>query len=283
MLSCLNILKSNLRGTEGRMTKYKNPDPTAGGSINMDKKDPEVEKNGYSEKKTVYFVFLDVLGFRKAFDVEKQSDDDLKENESIKKFRDVFEHYFAIMDSTSFINKTFDCYAGQTSDSLYFYTNRIEFLFEFLKIFSYFNVYAMTKDVFFRGGIAKGSLYCKEDYQFYGDSVVNAYLLESEISKNPRIIVDENTYNEILNMSDDTELIFSKDVGRAYLKPFAYLENDFLMDLNYDLVEEISKDKLQSIIIKNKKKFEYDSRNYGKFTFLSKEYDRYKDKNKETE
>lgn len=69
--------------------------------------------------------------------------------------------------------------------TVYIYIDRSDFLLEFMKIFSYFNLYAMSKNVFFRGGIAKGNLYKKEKYQFYGNSMIYAYFMESVISKYP--------------------------------------------------------------------------------------------------
>lgn len=111
----------------------------------------------------------------------------------------------------------------------------------------------MTQDVFFRGGIANGNLFYKEDYQFYGESVINAYLLESQISRNPIIIVDEKTYDIISSSQGYDKFITSKN-GRYYLAPFSYLEHSFNLDINESQIKakDIKQECLQRIIEENK-------------------------------
>jgi len=259
------------------MATYKNPIPSL--DFPIKKRDVVLEENEYTAIESVYFAFIDVLGFKKAFDDDRLANT----GEPPEKFKNIFKYYFALMNSAEFTKpeKTF-YYAGQTSDSLYFYTESVDILIEFFKIFSYFNVYAMTQDIFFRGGIAKGRLFYKEKYQFYGDSVINAYLLESEISKNPIITIDENTYNDISNKDDSKNLIDITKSGRHYIKPFAYLEHKFNLSLSEPSVEikEIDEKLLQSTIKRNIIKFEYDERNYGKYVYLLKEYEEYLNKKK---
>lgn len=157
---------------------YVNPEPILEDVIREIK---EEAVSDYTRMDEVYFAFIDVLGFKKTFDDIRIS----KEEDMADKYRDVFNYYFELMGEAKFMErgKSTGCYAGQTSDSLYFYTDRSDFLVEFMKIFSHFNLYAMSRNVFFRGGIAKGNLYKKEKYQFYGNSVIYAYLMESVISK----------------------------------------------------------------------------------------------------
>jgi len=257
------------------MTKYKNPVP----SVDFPKKkhDVEFEENEYNAKESVYFAFIDVLGFKKAFDDNRQTKNDAKDDKFVEKFKKVFRYYFNLMNSANFVKHGRSlCYAGQTSDSLYFYTEREDILIEFIKIYTHFSAYAMTQDVFFRGGIAKGSLFCKQDYQFYGDSVINAYMLESQISKNPIIVIDENTYKAIAVNSECGKLVNNKS-SRYYLKPFAYLEYKFDLDLDEPsiIIKDIDQELLQSTIEQNKLKFEYDARNYEKYVFLLHEYQEY--------
>jgi len=257
------------------MKKYKNPIP----SLDFLEKNQNVEfeENEYNARESVYFAFIDVLGFKKAFDDNRHTKKDQKDNQFVEKFKKVFRYYFSLMNSANFVKHGRSvCYAGQTSDSLYFYTEREDILVEFIKIYTHFSAYAMTQDVFFRGGIAKGSLFCKEDYQFYGDSVINAYMLESQISKNPIIVIDENTYKAIAVISEWDKFVNNKH-GRYYLKPFAYLENKFNLDLDDSSIKlrDIDQKLLQSMIEQNKVKFEYDARNYEKYVFLLQEYQEY--------
>lgn len=222
----------------------------------------------YMRMDEVYFAFIDVLGFKKTFDDIRIS----KEEDMADKYRDVFNYYFELMGEAKFMErgKSTGCYAGQTSDSLYFYTDRPDFLVEFMKIFSHFNLYAMSKDVFFRGGIAKGNLYKKEKYQFYGNSVIYAYLMESVISKYPIIVVDENTNEDMKKISEYESMISCKK-GRYYIKPFKYLYEEVTLDVVSPIKRDIDVDKIKSNIETNRSMFEYDARNYEKYVFLKKE------------
>lgn len=260
------------------MSKYKNPIPSVDFPESVKRHDVEFDEDDYMVKESVYFAFIDVLGFKKVFDDNRKRKSDVVDGKFSNKFKEVFKYYFNLMNSAKFsIPHKSLCYAGQTSDSLYFYTDNEYILIDFIKIFSHFNVYAMAQDVFFRGGIAKGNLFFKKDYQFYGESVIYAYLLESEICKNPIVMIDENTYKAIAFSLDGEKLVKEKN-GRYYIPPFAYLEHKF--ELNIDepsiKVREIDEKLLEETIMQNKSNFEYDVRNYDKYLFLINEYYEYK-------
>lgn len=247
---------------------YVNPVPDIK-SFTVDNTKPQPQD--YNQKNEMYFAFIDVLGFKKTFQDMKIS----QKKDVADKFKDIFNYYFELMNASSFMSfgNSSSCYAGQTSDSLYFYTDRTDFLFEFIKIFSHFNLYAMSKDVFFRGGIAKGSLYTKAEYQFYGDSVIGAYLIESNISKNPIIVIDENTHNDMIECKDYLQFVDTVN-DRHYIKPFELLLNDFEMDLEDYELREIDRDLILKNIKDNKHNFEYDDKNYSKYKFLLSEYNK---------
>lgn len=233
----------------------------------------EVNESDYTRINEVYFAFIDVLGFKKTFDDMRISAEEAR----AEKYRDVFNYYFELMNKAKFMErgKSTRCYAGQTSDSLYFYTERVDFLLEFMKIFSHFSLYAMSQDVFFRGGIAKGNLYKKEKYQFYGESVIYAYLLESEISKYPIIVIDEKT-NEDMKCIPEYKRMVKKDDknGRYYIKPFEFMHEDIMLDTDEFLKREINVDKIKENIESNRSLFEYDAKNYEKYVFLQKELEK---------
>ena len=251
---------------------YSNPIPSFDDELDVpESKDKnEIQKaeseSDYIQMNEVYFAFIDVLGFKKTFDDIKIS----KEKDIANKYRDVFNYYFSLMNASKLMeagNNT-GCYAGQTSDSLYFYTERPDYLMQFIKIFSHFSLYAMTQNVFFRGGIAKGSLYKKEKYQFYGDSVIGAYLIESNISKNPIIIIDEKTDADMRKISGYKELVGTCQ-NRHYIKPFKYLNEEILLDIDENFVlKEINSELIETNIRDNKNAFEYDANNFSKYVFL---------------
>jgi|GEM_PF-2415312 len=258
------------------MAAYKNPDPSVDDEIKENNEENKISsEDDYSYREDVYFAFIDVLGFKKTFDDHKINE----KHDDVGKFRDVFNYYFELMNSAKFMigQSRTKCYAGQTSDSLYFYTPRSDMLIEFIKVFLHFNLYAMSQGVFFRGGIAKGNLFIRESYQFYGESVIFAYLLESSIAKYPVTIIDENTYQAIKDFNLPNDLVKNQS-GRYYLNIFAFEKEDVKMAFDEDSyfeMKEINYEFILDNIKKNKILFEYDVKNYEKYTFLLKEYEEY--------
>lgn len=254
---------------------YSNPKPEILDNL-VDTNTNNQEFVDYTKMKEVYFAFIDVLGFKKTFDDMKLT----RNTKEVENFKDVFNYYFDIMNAAKFFDKKNSdaCYAGQTSDSLYFYTERSDYLVEFIKIFAHFSLYAMSRNVFFRGGISKGMLYKKADYQFFGDSVIGAYLIESNISKDPIIVIDAKTHHDICKYTDYERLVDGTK-NRNFIKPFEYLQGDILLDLIEDFsIREIDKKRIEKNINRNVQKFEFDDRNYSKYLFLKNEYQKYKEK-----
>ena len=169
-----------------------------------------------------------------------------------KNFQMVFEYFNSLVDEMRCLKEDPDnCYAGQTSDSLYFYTNQLTYLTEFINVFLHFNLYSMSKNVFFRGGIARGKLQYNRPYQFFGDCVINSYLLEESISKYPRITIDRKTIDDFKKIGfPDWE--FDADKHRHYLNPFSKIVmNDIsqylispstkLQEIDVELIKKIRK------------------------------------------
>ena len=249
------------------MRTYKNSPPTLD-----DETIPSIISNSYTDFENIYFAFIDVLGFKNNY---------MNETGNIDTYKNIFSFYFDLMGSTKFMSSNpKDSYIGQTSDSLYFYTKRQDYLVEFILLFSYFNVYAMTKDVFFRGGISKGNLSYKENHQFFGDSVIHAYLMESNVAQTPRIVIDEATYQDIKS-EDNFDKIINSDNGRYYLEPFAYFElkdyiDSLIMVNNIDLSNwKVDKSIISQNILDQKHDFEWDNKNFGKYTFLENKLRKY--------
>ena len=129
----------------------------------------------------------------------------------------------------------------------------------------------MSKNVFFRGGISKGNLYKREKFQFYGDSVIGAFLLESNISKNPIVTIDEKTHNDMTNLPEYNELVYDCH-GRHIIKPFYYLDKKIYLEIDEKfLIKEINNKDIKKNISKNMNVFEFDEKNYNKYAFLHKQ------------
>lgn len=242
---------------------YRNPKPDIDDTISLTDNEPE-----YIEMESVYFAFIDALGFKKTFDDIKIAGDE----KELEKYKDVFSYYFEIVNNSKLMSNEKICYAGQTSDSLYFYTNRPDHLLDFIKIYSCFSLYAMSRNVFFRGGIAKGKLFRKENYQFYGDCVIGAYLLESNVSKYPRIQIDEQTNIDLFGEEGYKELT-KMDNDRVYVNPFCMVNKQIEYLIESEYMREIDLQIIGRYIEKNKSIFEFVPDVYAKYSFLKKEYD----------
>lgn len=250
---------------------YKNPVPGLPEDNPSSKKEQEriTSQKGYPMHENIYFAFIDVLGFRQTFDEHRKD----PKKTFAKGYEDVFSYFGDLLQHAKFMQHSYATIsqAGQTSDSLYFYTERPDFLAEFIKIYLHFSLYAMSQNVFFRGGIAKGCLFVNEPYQFYGDCVIKAYLLEEKIAKYPQIALDAETYAVLNNMPDLAEAL-RQEFGRYYLKPFVQVTRNELAaitDLNPAQIKSIKKRSILKYIQEGKKRFEFDERNFPKYQFLS--------------
>lgn len=229
---------------------YKNPVPILPSDTFSGKKSVKKQEivEDYPMHENVYFAFIDVLGFKQAFDENRED----PKKRFAKDYENVFKYYSLLLRNASFARSGFSK-AGQTSDSLYFYTDRIDYLGEFIKIYLHFNLYAMSKNVFFRGGIAKGCLFINEPHQFYGDCVIKAYLLEEEISKFPRVAFDQETYialKEVLEIKDtlNDALECEEKTGRFYLNPFVCIERRELATITNLEVSQIQSFRKKDIL-----------------------------------
>lgn len=222
----------------------------------------------YIKLDPTYFVFIDVLGFKETFHKDMSTN-----------IKDVFEYFNSLMEQMRCLNQEPDkCYAGQTSDSLYFYTTELNYLIWFINVFLHFNLYAMSKGVFFRGGIAKGTLYVNKPYQFYGDCVINSFLLEEQIAQYPRIAIDKATMKDLgkKNTLWKFEEVKSE---RNFLIPFSeVIEEDISVYLGtpnaiFQKNDENVIKKVRKIIAENQAKSEFNDKLYQKYSYLLKECD----------
>lgn len=242
------------------------------------------EIDNYSQNNDIYFAFIDVLGFKQTFDENRNSPPE----KFAERYKTAFKYYRHLIYSTNLLNSdqqnsTNICEAGQTSDSLYFYTNRLDFLEKFIYMYWHFSVFVMSENVFFRGGIAKGNLFIGKPWQFYGDSVIKAYLLESNIAKFPRLAIDQQTKNDLSNNKEILNQIVDEN-GRFFLKPFSdFSFQDILQraDLNSLQAKEITSELLKKVrgnIESNKNRFEFDEKNYRKYSYLLDQFEERFDK-----
>lgn len=250
---------------------YKNPVPTL---TNASVGRPGEVMEDYPMHEDVYFAFIDVLGFKQVFDENRED----PKKRFATKYESIFKYYSQLMRDAKFASSGISK-AGQTSDSLYFYTDRIDFMAEFIKVYLHFSQYSMSQNVFFRGGVAKGCLFVNEPHQFYGDSVIKAYLLEEKISKFPRIAFDRETFEALSGIPEIKNiLVEEKKSGRFYLTPFTKISKTELANitgLDISQIQSIDRKEIVRYIGKGKSQFEFDERNYPKYQFLADELAKY--------
>ena len=225
----------------------------------------------YDFHSSVYFAYIDVLGFKQAFDDNRKD----PKKQFAEAYKDVFKYYGQLLRDANIVQAEFST-AGQTSDSLYYYTDRIDFVAEFIKIYLHFSLYAMSKDVFFRGGIANGCLFVDAPHQFYGDCVIKAYLLEEKISRFPRIALDQKTFSDLQEIDDVRDMLISdKNTGRFYLNPFVCVKESELVsitNLDNSQIQPIERGIILSNIEKGRDRFEFDDNNYQKYQYLYEKF-----------
>ena len=253
------------------------------GVVKMEYKNPPVELPGiaktkriklpdigtsYREIKTAYFVFIDVLGFKDTFQKGKFSEN----------VQSVFEYFNLLVSQIQFLKReeNNNCYAGQTSDSLYFYTDNLGYLTRFINVFLHFNIYAMSQGVYFRGGISTGNLFVNKPYQFYGNCVIKSFSLEEYIACHPRIAIDKATKNKFKKTPNGWKFDYDEENDRWFINPFSDaiykdigedlgIPNGEFLNINYDLILEIKKN-----IAANKENFEFNDKLYQKYSYLLK-------------
>ncbi len=173
------------------------------------------------EKRIV--AFLDILGISAAI---KASDSDVEKQKTlVEMYRNIraidlsfFPELKAIATITSF------------SDSIVVsapYNKEIipHFLHYIRLIQSYFT---HKSSYFVRGGIAMGALFHENDIVL-GNPYLEAHKLESELAIYPRIIMDENTANEILEELKDTDMSgIKKDIDGFYYLDYIAGTYEFL-------------------------------------------------------
>ena len=142
---------------------YKNPHPVLDDDTSQFTSNatngPEIVR--YDRNRNVYFAFMDVLGFKQTFDENRENPD----QKFAEKYETTFRYYSHLINKSKFINQDSKniCGAGQTSDSLYFYTTRLDYLIKFIHLYLHFSLFAMSEKVFFRGGpghAARGRPFC---------------------------------------------------------------------------------------------------------------------------
>lgn len=169
-------------------------------------------------------LFIDFLGFKDI--VEKTSTD----NEALNKLVAALED----AASTAKIGNKSDFHVSQFSDCLvisYKVKNEAA-LFEIVNKLSLIVVRITGQGYLLRGGLTFGKLY-HSDKAVLGPAMNRAYFLESEVAKCPRVILDPEVFNELLDKS-------SAEVVETIKQVLVQDENDGIWYFDYISSESVA-------------------------------------------
>ncbi|HAF32591.1 MULTISPECIES: hypothetical protein [Sphingobacterium] len=170
-----------------------------------------------------FVAFLDILGYA------SMVKSDLEGPKGEEKF---FEKLYEIHQKTTRLNKPeLELEVIQFSDSVIFYSKYdIKNIQKFLKIIADYQFEMIKEGFLIRGGVTFGKHFHKDNFLF-SSGLIDAYRLESELAKTPRIIVSEDLISLI---------------GSTILK-VEYL----LIDGNYKIIDFLHKRDITEDLTKN--------------------------------
>lgn len=138
----------------------------------------KIEK--YEEK---IVCFIDILGFKKIIDESKEG--------RLDKLKSIYKIYSEFREENSLAEKAFArIFTTQFSDSMVFSMplTHQDGAFSFITRLRFLLMRFAAEGILCRGGIAFGELY-HDDEIVFGPALNEAYTLESEIAKYPRVVV----------------------------------------------------------------------------------------------
>lgn len=171
---------------------------------------------------TCYIAFLDLLGFKKIIS-SKECADIVQIFSAIKRIkpREIFVNVNGQPETLVNQELVQEIKLKIMSDSICFYIDA-EKPYAFFLLLATCNVFqsSMAKKeepILMRGGIVRGKLYVDGDIVF-GPGLTEAYLLEEDNAKNPRIIISKETFEDARGKAEsecvdyiDTLTFFDED------------------------------------------------------------------------
>lgn len=219
-----------------------------------------------NEYKDHIVAFIDLLGFKEAIKSGKQNDilELLTKFAAQKKFTSAIHAYGELQTFD------FDIHAFSDNIVISYPLNKSEdlqiTLFALTNFISYLAAISLQKGFLIRGGLAIGHLYCESGVLF-GDALIEAYKMESEIANYPRVIISDN-------ISDD--LLLSRKIdkdGLRILDIYNYLLNSVVTPGDtYRIEVNKQMDIFDKIIETNLKKLKNNQKAYSKWIWFKAHY-----------
>lgn len=187
-----------------------------------------------SNLKFFFVAYLDILGFSNM--VKSDCESPNNSEKYMDNLFEIYEHTRNLHDT----NSELDIIQFSDSTVLTMPFSKDKFSL-FVKMISEFQYNLFCKGIICRGGIAYGKHFAKEGFLFSA-GLINAYNIEREIARYPRIVVS----------NDLIELIYKNGIFVEDVQLLREYDNAFFVDFleNTDLNE--AADKLKLILEKNK-------------------------------
>lgn len=179
-----------------------------------------IEELGFVKR---WVAFLDFLGFRELVaEIEKDPQKAEALLENLRSPRQIYDHlapHFTQLGKHGALRIT------GFSDSIVISAGHPYLV---IHIANSFYALAMSLGLFIRGGIAVGTLY-HDDEVVLGSAMIRAYLLESQVARVPRVVIDDAVVESLegLRTADGQELrpfvesiVSTGDDGFRFLDPF---------------------------------------------------------------
>ncbi len=180
--------------------------------------EPKTE-NTPAEYEERLVVFIDILGFKDMIDKPELI------RRIFKKFNKIFND-----EIKNLIDEKMPTYQyTQFSDNIIISiktnneNHNLFMILNILRLLQQSLIHKHNNKIFLRGGIVIGKLIHTENFQ-YGPALIEAHKIESETAIYPRILIEEKTYNTLLEIKDNDKYDYNK-----YIKK--YIKCDF--DGNY--------------------------------------------------
>jgi hypothetical protein len=157
-----------------------------------------------------YVAYMDILGFRSL--VERIPSEPALYNEAVAAFN-VLE---TELDVPLELAKTNYGFRKQIiSDGIVMSSDNTGKGLEFLVLaIKQLSIALLRLGMFTRGGLAKGKLH-HDDNVLFGDGFMDAYFLESQIAKYPRIIVGKTVYDDMCEFSASGDVVLQPYIRHA--------------------------------------------------------------------
>lgn len=182
-----------------------------------------------------YVAFLDILGFKNLVNNSDHSCQEIMEIYDLMQYK--YETFFK---GDAEIQNNIKMKIMSDSICLYIkasFPNALHYLISYCVVFQFDLLVA--KGLLLRGGITLGDMYTQDDIIF-GPALTEAYLLEEENARVPRIIVRKKTIDEGTNGMDENVLKLTQQS--------IFRDNDAFYTLNYFLLFALTKDKNNEVL-----------------------------------